>query len=160
MMGFVLTHRGQLDLAGPYYDRAIALNPTDVQIAYLRAWWLARMCRADEALESLDSSKHRDPFPPEWFWECRAIALFVARRYEEVLQSLRQMSRLRVWDHAYIAVCNAYLNRPAEARAAATEVLKLDPRFTVTRYALVEDYIAPGELKHLLDGMRKAGLPE
>jgi TolB-like protein len=42
-MGFVLTHREQRDLAGPYFDRAIALNPSDVQIAYMRAWWLARV---------------------------------------------------------------------------------------------------------------------
>jgi TolB-like protein/DNA-binding SARP family transcriptional activator/Tfp pilus assembly protein PilF len=159
-MGFVLTHCGQRDLAGPYFERAVSLNPTDVQIAYLRAWWLARMCRGEEALQAMDSARLRDPFPPEWFWELRAIALLVARRYEEVIEALRQMSYPRVWDHAYVAACHAYLNRPAEARAAAAEVLKLDPRFTVSRYALVEDYIAPAELKHLLDGMRRAGLPE
>lgn len=159
-MGFVLTHRGQRDLAGPYFNRAMALNPTDVQIAYLRAWWLARVGRANEALESLDAAMHRDPFPPAWFWETRAIALFVARRYEDVIRALAHMNHLHAWDHAYIAACHAYLNRPAEARAAASEVLRLDPQFTVSRYAQAEAYTLPAELKHLIDGMRKAGLPE
>jgi adenylate cyclase len=159
-MGFVLTHRGQRDLAGPYFDRAIALNPTDVQITYSRAWWPARVGRADEALESLDAAVHRDPFPPAWFWETRAIALLVARRYEDVIQALAHMNHFHAWDHAYVAVCHAYLNRPAEARAAASEVLRLDPQFTVSRYAQIEDYTLPVDLKHLVEGMRKAGLPE
>jgi Flp pilus assembly protein TadD len=36
-MGFVLSHPGKRDLAGPHFDRAVALNPIDVQIAYARA---------------------------------------------------------------------------------------------------------------------------
>ena len=159
-MGFVLTHRGQRDLAAPYYDRAISLNPTDIQVAYSRAWWLSRVGRANEALESLDNAQHRDPFPPESVWEVRAIALLVARRYEDAIQSLGHMSHLHAWDHAYIAICHAYLNRPAEARTAASEVLRTDPQFTVSRYAKIEGYTLPAELKHLVDGMRKAGLPE
>jgi hypothetical protein len=63
-------------------------------------------------------------------------------------------------DHAYIAACLAYLNHSAEAHAAASEVLWLDPRFTVNRYAQVEGYTMPTQLQHLLDDLRKAGLPE
>ena len=125
-MGFVLSHLGKRDLAGPHFDRAVALNPTDVQIAYTRAWWLARVGRAKEALEALDMALQRDPFPPAWFWEVRAIALLVERRYEDVIQALARM----------------------------------DPHFTISRYAQVEGYTMPSELAHLLEGFRKAGLPE
>jgi TolB-like protein len=160
MMGFVLTHRGQRDLAGPYFERAVALNPGDIQIAYLRAWWLARTGRADAALESLDLAMRREPFPPAWVWENRGIALFAARRYDDVIQALAHMAEPHAWDHAYVAACHAHMGRDAEARAAAAEVLRADPKFTVSRYRLVEGYTLPGELAHLLDGMRKAGLPE
>lgn len=159
-LGFVLTHCGQRELAGPYFDRAVALNPIDALIASNHAWWLARMGRNGEALESLDLAMHRDPFPPAWSWEIRGIALLQERRYEDAIQALGRMNHFHVWDHAYIAACNAYLGRATEARVAASEVLKADPKFTVTRYARVEGYIAPADLKHLLDGMRKAGLPE
>lgn len=159
-MGFVLTHHGKRDLAGPYFDRAVALNPTDVLIAYSRAWWLVRVGRANEALENLDRATQRDPFPPIWFWENRANALLAIRRYEEAIQALTRMNYLHAWDHAYIAVCLAYLNRDREARAAAAEVLKADPYFTLSRYAKVEGYILPTELEHLLEGLRRAGLPE
>ena len=159
-MGFVLSHLGKRDLAGPHFDRAVALNPIDVQIAYARAWWLARIGRAKEALEALDMALQRDPFPPAWFWEVRAIALLVERRYEDVIQALARMDYQHAWDHAYIAACHAYLDRLSEARAAASEALKGDPHFTISRYAQVEGYSMPSELAHLLEGFRKAGLPE
>ncbi len=160
MMGFVLTHHGRLDVAGPHFDRAIALNPTDVQIAMLRAWWLARVGRADEALEILDVAMRRDPFPPNWFWELRGIALMQARRYEDAIQALGRMSDLHVWDHAYLAACYARLNRFGEARTAAAEVLRMDPAFTASRYVQIEHFKSPADLEHLLNGMLKAGLPE
>jgi TolB-like protein/Tfp pilus assembly protein PilF len=160
MMGLVSTHRGQFDLAGTHFDRAIALNPTDVQIAMLRAWWLARLGRADEALEILDIAMHRDPFPPNWFWEIRGIALMQARRYEDAIRAISRMSDFHVWDHVYLAACYAQLNRATEASAAASEVLRMDPSFTTSRYVQIEQFQDPTDLKHLLDGMRKAGLPE
>lgn len=160
MMGFALAHQGQLDLAGPHFDRAVALNPTDIQIAMLRAWWLARVGRVEEALEILDMAMLRDPFPPNWFWEVRAIALMQARRYEEAIDALSQMSEFHIWDHAYLAACHARLNCAPEASAAASEVLKLDQSFTVRRYGQLEWFKNPADHEHLLDGMRKAGLPD
>lgn len=160
MMGFVLTHRGQRDLAGPYFDRAVELNPGDIQMAYLRAWWLARTGRAEEALKLLELAMRLDPFPPAWFWEVRGIAFFAMRRYDDVIKALERMIHPHAWDHAYIAACHAHMNHHAEARDAAVEVLRADPNFTVSGYRPVEEYTLPGELQHLLDGMRKAGLPD
>ena len=126
MLAFILMLRGQRDLAGLHFDRAVALNPTDVQIASLRAVWVARGGRTNEALEILDTAMRRDPFPPLWFWEVRAIALLHERRYEEVIDSLSRMIHLNSWNYAYIAACHAYLDRLAEARASASEVLRVD----------------------------------
>jgi TolB-like protein/Tfp pilus assembly protein PilF len=159
-MGFALSHRGRLDLAGPHVDRAAALNPTDVHVAILRAWWLARVGRTDEAIDVLDIAMHRDPFPPQWLWECRAIALMQARRYADAIEALGRMSDPHVWDHAYLAACHAQLGHAAEARAAAAEVVRLDPQFTVRRYGEIEWFKNPADHEHLLDGMRMAGLPE
>ncbi len=160
VMGFVLSHRGQLDTAGPYFERAVDLNPNNVQIAILRAWWLARMSRVDEALEYLDIVTHREPYPPDWFWEIRGIALMQAKRYEAAIDVFCRMSDFHAWDHAYLAACYARLNRAAEARDAASAVLKIDPHFTVSRWGPIERFKNPADHEHLLEGLRKAGLPE
>jgi len=36
----------------------------------------------------------------------------------------------------------------------------MEPDFTVSRYGQIEQFKNPADLDHLLDGMRKAGLPE
>ncbi len=158
-MGFILAHMGQLDRAGPYVERAVALNPNDIPVVIHRSWWLARMGRADEALDSLEVVVHREPFPPAYFWEVRAIALLQARRYREVVETLARANVLHAWDHAYLAACHAHLDHPAEARAAAAEVLKVDPQFTVNRYVELENFKDPADREHLRKGMLKAGLP-
>ena len=92
VMAIILMFRGHRDLAGVHFERAVALNPTDVQIATMRAWWLARTGRANEALDILDIAMRRDPFPPAWYWEIRGVALLHARRYEDVINSISRMN--------------------------------------------------------------------
>jgi hypothetical protein len=63
---------------------------------------------------------------------------------------------------SYIWLSMAYVDagREEEARAAAAELLKLKPKFSVKRFAKALPYKDPAELKRALDGLRKAGLPE
>ena len=56
-----------------------------------------------------------------------------------------------------LASAFAHLGRDAEAREAAASLLEVDPAFTVS------EYIARGgqsNVKLLIEGLRKAGLPE
>jgi adenylate cyclase len=59
--------------------------------------------------------------------------------------------------YRYLASAFAHLGRDAEAREAAARLLQLDPSFTIS------DWIARGgrsNSKLLIEGLRKAGLPE
>jgi hypothetical protein len=46
------------------------------------------------------------------------------------------------------------------AKAKAAEALAREPGFSMRRYAMVEPYKSQADLDHMLEGMRKAGLPE
>jgi adenylate cyclase len=54
----------------------------------------------------------------------------------------------------------AQLRHLDEARAAAAHVLRLNPQFSVKREAEKSPYKDPAVLERLIDGQRKAGLPE
>ena len=97
---------------------------------------------------------------PAWFWDFRGIALFQARRYEETIQSLSRLTTLYRWDHYYRAASYAHLGLIDRARACGAEVLRLRPAFTIAEVAMTEAFKEPAELEHLLQGLRKAGLPE
>jgi adenylate cyclase len=48
-----------------------------------------------------------------------------------------------------------------EARAEAAEVLRIDPKYTIGRtLRRLALFRRPEDVAHLLDGLRKAGLPE
>jgi adenylate cyclase len=48
-----------------------------------------------------------------------------------------------------------------EARREATEVLRINPKFTIDdMMRRVASYKRAEDMEHVVDGMRKAGLPE
>jgi adenylate cyclase len=63
--------------------------------------------------------------------------------------------------HVWLAANLAQLGQLDEAHAEAAEVLRIDPKYTIDgtqrRLALFK---RPEDVEHLLDGLRKAGLPE
>jgi adenylate cyclase len=159
-LAHVYTFMHQLEVAGVHFSKAVALNPSDVGVAIGHAHWLARVGRTSEALEKLDIAVQRDPFRPDWYWEIRGIPLLQEKRYEEFIEGYNHISRPQVWHHPYLAIAYAHLGRIEEAKAHAAEVLKLKPDFSAKWISAMEPYKDPVYLEHLLDGLRKAGLPE
>jgi tetratricopeptide (TPR) repeat protein len=159
-MAGVLTWLGRFEMADTYFERALALHPNNPDFTMARSGLLARTGRTKQALEALDTGAVRDPLLAPWYWEARSVALFAERRYEEVIESTGRKNVKQYWDHAYLAAAYAYLNREQEASIEAAEVLRMRPNFSIMVYAKEEPYQNPDDLKHLLDGFRKAGLPE
>jgi adenylate cyclase len=65
-----------------------------------------------------------------------------------------------VWVRAYSAVAYACLGRNQEARAQSAEILRLQLDFSIRRFSEGEPWKDPADLEHVVDGLRKAGLPE
>ena len=92
------------------------------------------------------------------------MARYYLKEYSEALPLLREFaSRIpnRSQGHVFLAANLAQLGQLDEARAEAAEVLRLDPKYTIDgterRHVLNK---RPEDTEHLLDGLRKAGLPE
>ncbi len=159
-IGLALMFQGKLDAPEAHLDKAVLLNPNSVWCAGSRVAWLGRVGRTQEALTTLDVMALHDPFLPAWYWELRVVALFAERRHEEVVTATRRKNPMKYWDHAYLAAAYAYLGRDQEAQAEVVEVLRKRPDFSIRAYAKQEPYKNPADRDHLLEGMRKAGLPE
>jgi TolB-like protein len=152
--------RHEFDAAGAHFERALALNPVDVLTIAHWCHWLFRIGRHEEALAGLDDVLQRDPFPPSWYWEVRAMTLLGARRYRDAIESLDRMSVLRAYNHALLAACQAQLGQMEQAKREVTEALLLSPDFTIGWAMLTEPFKFPGDAEPMIEGMRKAGLPE
>jgi tetratricopeptide (TPR) repeat protein len=82
------------------------------------------------------------------------------KRYESAAASYRRMTALQPSAYAYLAACLAQMGSRDEAQEAMTEFLRWLPNWTVSEWATQEPFKHDADLQHLLEGLRKAGLPE
>jgi adenylate cyclase len=152
-------YKGEFEMALLHSERGLALNPNDANGLVERGWLLAMVGRAEEGIELIQQALRLNPFHPDWYWTLLAIALYSARRYEDALEAGRRVAGWkRPWDMARLAACYAQLGRLDEARSQAAEVLRIDPMFRISGGPL--SYKDRTDAEHVLDGMRKAGLPD
>jgi TolB-like protein/Tfp pilus assembly protein PilF len=159
-IGYAYMIGGQHELAGIHLDRAVALNPTDTRITSVHALWRAFAGKGDEAARYLDADLRRDPFPPAWFWNFRGIALFQDRQYGKAIETLSRLTKPQPWDYYFLAASYAHLGLIDQARACGAEILRARPGFALAQVGVVEPFQDAADLEHLLEGLRKAGLPE
>jgi tetratricopeptide (TPR) repeat protein len=62
--------------------------------------------------------------------------------------------------HTFLAASYSSLDRQAEAAAAAKEVLRIKPKFSLESYAKRLPYKNKADIELYVDALRKAGLPE
>jgi adenylate cyclase len=142
-----------------HLEQGLKLNPSDANaLAYL-AGVLVVVRRAEEGVEAMRRAMALNPYHPEWYWLSLSMNLFEARRYDEALAaSQKATAGKRPWHLAREAACLAQLGRMDEARAAAEEVLRMQPDFSILKE--MPHYKFEDDGRHVLDLMRKAGLPD
>ena len=159
-LALALLNRRAYDLAGYHLDVALSLNPNDVTVIANRAVFEHLTGRPDAALELLIKMERLDPHYPKWVMEARGMALYQLRRYSEAAEVFEKMVPAPTYVDRFLAACYAQLGHLDEARAKAAEALAREPRFSLHRYAMVEPFKSQADLDHMIEGMRKAGLPE
>jgi adenylate cyclase len=153
---------GDIESAPEMADRAVALNPNSFGAWSARGW----VCRAaglpQEAVQSFERAIRMNPIDPliHPSFVGMGIALIELRRFDEAIVAGKKAQRQKpsYWP-AYCGLASAFahLGREAEAREAMARLLEFDPAFTIAAF------IARGgqsNAKLLIEGLRKAGLPE
>jgi adenylate cyclase len=143
-------------------DRAVALNPNSFGAWHSRGHVYRIAGLPEEAVRSFERAIRRSPIDPllHGLFAGMGIALIELGRFDEAIVAGRKaQSQHPFYPAAYRCLASglAHLGRGAEAREAAARVLELDPAFTISRW------IARGGVsnaKLLIEGLRKAGLPE
>jgi adenylate cyclase len=87
-------------------------------------------------------------------------AFIELRRFDEAIVAGKKAQRQNPsYVPAYFCLASAFthLGRDTEAREAAARVLEVDPSFTISAWIARGGY---SNSKMLIEGLRKAGLPE
>jgi TolB-like protein/Tfp pilus assembly protein PilF len=161
ILGLVHLTRYEYDLAEHHYQKALSLNRNSATLFASMASLYTHLGRPEQALDFLREARSIDPFyNPSWYWSVLGTAHFMARQYEEAIAAFSRSTIMPYWARAYLAAACALAGRPGEAERHAEEVLRLFPTYTITRDAVREPFKRPSDSEHLMDGLRKAGLPD
>jgi adenylate cyclase len=143
-------------------DRAVALNPNSWITWNCRGWVYNHAGLPEEAIRSFERAIRMSPVDPRLYITLTGIgvALIELGRFDAAIVVMKKALRQNpsyVATYRCLASAFAHLGRDAEARDAAARVLEIDPAFTISAF------IARARLsnvKLLIEGLRKAGLPE
>lgn len=156
--GMVLLWMRRHERAGLHFDRAVSLNPADLQIRADRANWLRYCGRLEEALAAIDDALQRSPFPPRWFWLVRGGIQVDMKRYGGAVQSLDNMPQKNLFAWLLLAASHAQLGHAPEAGEALARVREASPDIMLRYVTAVVPHARNDVLENLLEGLRKAGL--
>jgi TolB-like protein/tRNA A-37 threonylcarbamoyl transferase component Bud32/Flp pilus assembly protein TadD len=159
-----LTHyqRGDFDSFRVEAERAIALNGNN-------ALWLAyagiRFCTREDWERGVPLARKAlrlNPHPPSWYYLGMFFHSYRHGRYEEALKQVLKVDSYDYRVPLYRAATYGQLGRYDEAKREFADLLALVPKIPAGfREDMIERHGMASELaEHLVEGLRKAGLPE
>jgi adenylate cyclase len=161
-LGFALMFRREHDLSIAAFEKAVALNPNYVNWPFGAALVFAGDAR--RAIDVINAYVRLDPLYAPAAYVILGFAYYMLKQYAKALSLLRDIvsrsPKVRT-GHVLLAATYAQMGKLEEARAAAAEVIRLEPTYTIGGIARpTASFKDPKDDEHYFDGLRKAGLPE
>ena len=161
MFGRAHMFRRDHELADYHFRRALALNPNSPSLMALLGMLYGFRGEPERGLdyfrEALAIAPH---FDPTWYWRNRAVVHFIAHEYEEAIEGFRRSPIQPDWVEAYLAASHAHLGQMDEAWKHAAAALHLTPQLTIQALLAIDPFRRREDAEHLVDGLRKAGIPD
>jgi TolB-like protein len=154
--------RRQYDKALSEAERAIALNPNSSDGYLVMASALGYSGRWEESAIYAKKYIRINPFPGAYIYSILGRAYFMMGQYEESIVTWKKALKVSpnyLTAHRFLAACYSSIGRDEEARAAANEVLRINPKFTIESYEKRLGYKNKSDIKREVTALRKAGLP-
>ena len=154
---------GQHDKAIAEYERTIGLDPNNARAHVEIGWVLHYAGRSAEAIEPINCGMRLDPQYPDAYLHILAQVYFRLDRFEEAASLLkRRIIRKPDTDisRVLLAATYGYLGRAGDAKAQWADALAANPNFSLEQRRRVLPYKDPADFQQVVEGLRKAGLPE
>jgi adenylate cyclase len=160
-LGYWLVLARQYDKAVAEGERGMALEPNSAGVLQNYAAILTFVGRREEAIPLFREALRLNPRPPNVYYRQFGIALRDSGRYDEAIALQKKAIEREPNDMlAYIVLASScqLAGREEEARAAAKELLKINPAFSLERLAKTTPHKDREVAERFIDALRKAGL--
>jgi TolB-like protein/class 3 adenylate cyclase/cytochrome c-type biogenesis protein CcmH/NrfG len=160
-LGYWLVLARQYEKAVSEGERGMALEPNSAGVLHNYAAILTFVGRYEEAIPLFREALRLNPKPPNSYYRQFGIALRDSGRYEEAIALQKKAIEREPNDTlAYVVLASScqLAGREEEARAAAKELLRVNPAFSLERLAKTTPHKDREVAERFIEALRRAGL--
>jgi len=158
LLAQVYLTRGDLSRALKHQERALALNPNDDRSVCAMGELLCFDGRHDEAEQWVRKSMRLNPYHPQRYWTHLVRALLHLGRYEEALEALEHIDRLRRDDHVYAVTASVATGNRQRVEKAVAAMRRDLPDFDVAAFVATLPYERAADRDLIRGALATAGL--
>ena len=117
----------------------------------------------EEAIQAVEKAIRLNPFPPVTYFKFACSAYWSAGKYEKAIEAGEKAVKVSPNDggsHMVLVVAYSSAGRQEDARITAKELLRLDPKFSVSFWRKILAYKNQADTERFIGALLKAGLPE
>lgn len=159
VLGNSHSYHGLNEQALEQYARAESLAPSSADLAILIAWYMPQLDQPRRAAILADRALQLNPNYPVWYNQGLRYAYFFDRQFDKAVKYTRLVPAFTPADHAYLAAASAMTGDMATSSAAARELARADPTWSVEQYLSDCGGFPDGVASIYIEAANKAGIP-
>ena len=163
LLGYIYLFKGMHDKAVSEGKRAVQLSPNGAEAHVHLAAISNYAGKSDEAIRLIKKAFRLNPTPTSYYYNHLGTVYRSLQKYEDAItacESMIHMNPNSLPPYITLASCHSLLNQIDKARQAVTDILRIDPQYSIGQFALTMPFKDKEELDLYLQALRKAGLPE
>jgi adenylate cyclase len=160
-LGSLYTMTGQYDEAIAEAEQAVALNPNSAYAYAMLGKTLRFSGRWKEAVQAYNKAIRLNPIPTNNILFGLGISYAFTEQYEEAIKWCEKAVSQQpndIFAHYMLAVVYSFSGRDEQARAEAAEVLRINPKFSLEKFAKRIKYKNKEDKERIINALRQAGL--
>jgi adenylate cyclase len=160
-LGFLYSMIRKHDKGVVEAEKAVALNPNSADAHFYLGKTLSFDGRWGESVPEYKKAMRLNPIPPHNHLWSLGLSYAFTGQYDEAITWCEKAVRQApdsLLDRMMMAVVYSFSGRDEEARAEAAEVLRIQPKFSLEKFAKKLTYKREEDREKFLGALRKAGL--
>ena len=163
ILGNILVLKRNYDQGINHLERAIELEPNGADFQAHMGMALNLADRSQEAIQVLLKAIRLNPNPPSWYLHNLAASYNFVENYDEAIfwgEKAVKLDPKNLLGHYILCAIYSSADRMEDAKREALEVLKINPKFSVSKVEKTNPLKNESVKKRYFDSLRKAELPE
>lgn len=156
----------ELDSARELHEKAYQLNPNSSMVLLLNSFTYSYCGEAEKALQKLGELEGLEGFEERhrfFYYLAKSVAHTFNHDYElGVRWGMECVADTPTFINGYkpLICCLGHLDKAPEAAPYISELLNLDPEFSVEQVARVYPFYRESDRQHYIEGLQKAGVDD